>query len=130
MNILKFLHVVSVFFWVGTLLTLTRLISKQGRLDLFKKTYFLIDLPFMCAAVITGLLLLFLKSGINFLAPWLHMKLTFAFVLIICDLILLSFFVGKRKSEGVVGYKVLYWIVVITLLTILAAIYILKPNFQ
>lgn len=86
----------------------------------------------MCLTVVTGLLLLFVKQ-VNWTAPWLHMKLTFVALLIICDLILLAQLV-KPKREGaeerLLGYKILHWVAVFSLLVVLLAIYVMKPKFM
>ncbi len=91
-----------------------------------KRIYFFIDLPSMILAVLFGLLLLFLKDT-NWKAPWLHLKLTFAFLLIICDIICGSIIVrGKRLSK--VFYQILHGITGIFLIVVLVAIYILKQK--
>ena len=96
MAILKLLHVFFVFIWIGTLLTQTRFLgylvkeipSIQERImKIVKKVYFLVDLPAMLLTIATGIVLLLFKEDINWKAPWLHIKLTLVFLLIICDLI-------------------------------------------
>ena len=134
MNLIKFFHVASVFFWISSLLVLTRQLAWQGRTQAlyFRRHYFFIELPFMILTVVSGLVLLFLRET-NWLAPWLHMKLTFVALLIVCDLILLAQLM-KHKREGapdqLLGYKILHWTVVISFLVVLVAIYVMKPKFQ
>ncbi|MFN0065891.1 MAG: CopD family protein [Chlamydiales bacterium] len=139
MDILKFFHVVAAFFWIASLLLLTRIISWQGDkrsevqrafAPIYQRIYFFIELPCMVFTVLFGLVLLFLKN-VNWLAPWLHMKLTFVALLIVCDLLLLAQVVRLQKTGikgSAIGQKVLHWIVVFALLCVLTAIYILKPR--
>ena len=133
MDILKFLHVASVFFWISCLLVVTRELAWRGRKEAstYKKLYFRVELPFMCLTVLTGLLLLFMKD-VDWKAPWIHMKLTFVALLIICDLILLAQLM-KPKREGaeerLLAYKILHWVAVFSLLVVLMAIYVMKPKF-
>lgn len=134
MDVLKFLHVTSVFFWVSCLLVISRQLAWQGGRDdtLYKRLYFLVELPAMCMTVLSGLLLLFLKDT-NWKAPWLHMKLTFVAILIVCDLLLLAQLVRPKREtvqEKLLAYKILHWIVVVALLAVLAAIYVMKPKFM
>ena len=134
MDLLKFLHVTSAFFWISCLIVLTRLLAWHGRKEgpEYKKLYFTTELPAMCLTILSGLLLAFVKAQ-DWKAPWLHMKLTFVGLLIICDLILLAQLV-KPKREGsderLLSYKILHWIVVMTILIIFSAIYVMKPKFQ
>ncbi|MCP5469783.1 MAG: CopD family protein [Chlamydiales bacterium] len=132
MDLLKFFHIASVFFWISSLLLVTRLLAWAGRdsLELYRKAYFLIELPAMCVAVVSGLALLFLKPDVNFTAPWLHIKLTFAFVLIICDLLVLAQVTRAEKEGGQIAFKILHWITVFSLLAVLGAIYIVKAKFR
>jgi len=91
-----------------------------------KRIYFFIDLPSMLLAVTFGLILLFLKD-IDWKAPWLHLKLTFAFFLIICDVICGTLIAkGKRRSRVV--YQIFHGITGIFFIVVLIAIYILKQN--
>lgn len=93
MAILKFLHILFIFLWTGTLLTQTRLLGDlekkraagQEMVYAIKRIYCWIDLPAMVLAITFGMLLLNFKDDLNWKAPWLHMKLTFAFFLILCD---------------------------------------------
>ncbi|MCH9626646.1 MAG: hypothetical protein S4CHLAM2_02720 [Chlamydiales bacterium] len=135
MAILKLFHVLFVFIWIGSLLMLTRMLGYQAKESdtLFqamnrinKRIYFFIDLPSMVLAVAFGLCLLFLKDT-NWKAPWLHLKLTFAFFLIICDSICGCWIAqGKRRSRLV--YQVFHGLTGIFLIAVLVAIYILKQG--
>ncbi|MFZ0564646.1 MAG: CopD family protein [Chlamydiales bacterium] len=127
---LKLLHVVFIFSWMGSLLMLTRFLGYQTKEApeigaISKRIYFRIDLPSMILAVTTGLILLFV-NGVNFKAGWIHMKLTFAFFLIVCDLVC-GWEIAKssRKSRWV--YQVLHGMTALFLFMVLFSIYILKP---
>lgn len=89
-----------------------------------KRIYFFIDLPSMILAVALGLTLLFLKD-MNWKAPYLHLKLTFAFFLIVCDCICGVIIArGKRHSRAL--YQAFHGMTGLFLIVILFAIYILK----
>lgn len=150
MATLKLLHILFVFVWIGTLLTLSRLMGYLGKEDplvqkrmgaIAKRMYLLVDLPSMLMAISLGLTLLFLKD-MNWKAPWLHMKLTFAFALIVCDLLTgwkitkgikeptlcvagEGQIVAKSKTSSV-GYKILHGLAGLFFIGVLVAIYILK----
>lgn len=130
MAFLKLLHVIFVFSWIGSLLTLTRLLGYQAKEApdiglISKRMYFRVDLPSMILAVGSGLVLLFL-NGVDWKLGWIHMKLTFAFLLIICDLIcgwqILSL---NRRPKWV--YQMLHAMTALFLIMVLISIYILKP---
>ena len=133
MATLKLLHVLFIFIWVGTLLTLSRmmgylakepLLVQQRVASLTQRMYLLIDLPSMVIAVGLGLCLLFLKDT-NWKAPWLHVKLTLAFLLIVCDL-LTGWKIVRQIADSSVGYKILHGFIGLLLIGVLIAIYILK----
>jgi uncharacterized membrane protein len=135
MAILKLLHVLFIFIWIGSLLMLTRLLGYQAKETdaafqvmnrINKRMYFFIDLPSMVLAVVFGLLLLFLKDT-NWKAPWLHMKLLFAFLLIVCDLIC-GTLIAKGKRHPRLFYQIFHGITGLFLILVLIAIYILKQN--
>lgn len=133
MAILKFFHVLFIFIWIGSLLMLTRLLGYQAKESdetfqamnrINKRMYFFIDLPSMILAVFFGLLLLFFKDT-NWKAPWLHMKLLFAFLLIVCDVILGTLIARGRRHPGLF-YKIFHGMTGLFLILVLIAIYILK----
>lgn len=92
-----------------------------------KRIYFFIDLPSMILAVTFGLILLTLKD-MNWKAPWLHMKLTFAFLLIICDVIC-GVFIAKGKRYPRFVYQIFHGMTALFFIFVLVAIYILKQKF-
>ena len=134
MATLKLLHVLFIFVWIGTLLTLSRLmgyltkeqpIVQERVRALVRRIYLLVDLPSMVIAVGLGISLLFLKD-INWKAPYLHMKLTLAFFLIVSDLIT-GWRVVKKNVDKAVVYKTLHGVITLLFIGVLIAIYILKP---
>lgn len=139
MSYLKLLHVLFIFIWIGSLLALTRLMAYQvkeppeiqlrlGRI--YKRMYFLVDLPSMVFAIVLGIILLLVK-GVDWKAGWLHMKLLFAFLLIVCDLITGAQAVKLSRKAIVgrgIGYKVLHGMTALFLIAVLISIYILKQN--
>ncbi|NGX62301.1 MAG: hypothetical protein K940chlam9_01798 [Chlamydiae bacterium] len=139
MAYLKLLHVLFVFTWVGSLLSLTRMLGYQGKETpevqmrlgrILKRIYFFVDLPSMILAVTFGVILLFVRE-IDWKAPWLHMKLTLAFFFIVCDVIC-GFQIVKVSRKPIVGrgipYKILHGVTALLLIAILFAIYILKQK--
>jgi len=130
LDVLKFLHVAALFFWIACLLMVSRQLAWKGEKDwiFFKRLYFSLEFPAMCLTLFTGLLLLLLK-GVNWKAPWLHMKMTFVAILVISELIVMCKLMKRAPGYGLLGYKILYWVIVSSLLGTLAAIYIMKPKF-
>lgn len=137
MLVIKFLHVLVNFVWMGSLLTLTRLLGylpreaanvqvASGRL--YFRTYLFVDLPAMILSVGTGITLIFMKK-IDFLAPWFHLKMTCAFFLILTDLVTgrAIYAVQGRPLKGSgAGFKILHYIAGVLLIGVLVAIYIMK----
>jgi protoporphyrinogen IX oxidase len=137
MAILKLFHVFVVFIWIGSLLTLSRLLAYQAKEPpeiqlklgrILRRMYFAVDLPAMILTLCLGLSSLMIKGG-DWKAPWLHMKLTFVFLLILCDL-----YVGKKivlhskapiQGRGV-RYKIFHGLAGLFFIGILIAIYIMK----
>ena len=136
MAILKLLHVFAVFVWVGCLLTLSGCLSYQASKTpgdqrklgkMLKRAYLAIDLPAMIMSLTLGVLSFFIKK-VEF-KPWLHMKLTFVFFLILCDLYVArkiflhrTFPVQKKKKR----YKAIQGIACLSFLAILVAVYVIK----
>lgn len=135
MAILKLTHIVFIFLWIGSLLTLTRLLAYAAKepqeiqtrlVKLCRRLYFLVDLPSMLAVVALGVTLVVLK-GVNMKAGWLHMKWTFAFFLIICDILTGRQLVKKEpfRKKGA-AFKIFNGLAALFLIGALASIYILK----
>lgn len=125
------------FVWLGSLLTLTRLMGYLAREGesvqvasgrLYFRTYLFVELPAMVISVGTGVALIFMKK-IDFLAPWFHLKMTCVFFLILCDLITgrgAYALQGHAQKGAGTGYKILHYIVGLLLIGVLIAIYLMK----
>jgi len=137
LTLLKFLHVFFVFLWIGSLLTITRFLIYHGKQSpetqlalakLYKRVYFQVELPSMLLAITLGGLVLFLK-GVEWTSPWLHMKLTFAFLLIVTDSIngweIVRLAHRPFLGRGI-GYKILHLLALLFFIGVLASIYIIK----
>lgn len=133
MTLLKFFHVFFIFLWIGSLLSVSGIMAyqKEASEELarsLKRIYMRVEFPSMLVAVACGVLLLFLKD-VNWKGGWLHMKLTFTVLLIICDLIVGGQVIGLQKkgqSAGRVGHFVLHYLCLLFLIGVLSAIYIIK----
>ncbi len=135
MNWLKIAHVLLVFIWVGNLITLSRLLGYHVKESFevqrvvakwYKRMYYFIDLPCMVLAVCIGLFILLTRAKIQHPAPWLHMKLTLSFIIIVCD-IYIGVQIAKLAKQPVnskgVKFKIVHAILGLCLLGILIAIY-------
>ncbi len=136
MAILKLLHILFVFVWVGTLLMLTRLVAylpkeealvRQRVGDISRRMYLLIDLPSMLLAISLGASVICLKE-INWKEPWLHLKLTGVFLLMLCDVAAGWNIVRRNFAKGTF-YKILHGVAGLILIVILVALYIIKPYY-
>ena len=133
MALLKFSHVFFIIIWLGALITLSGFLAYQKEnnrelIRLFKRLYFKIELPAMILAILLGVLLIFLKD-VSWKAPWLHLKLTFAAALILCD-VFLGCIVSRLDSRNYkiagIGKHFLHYAATACLIMVLVAIYILK----
>ncbi|MEZ5314776.1 MAG: CopD family protein [Chlamydiales bacterium] len=130
MAFLKFFHVLFLFIWIGALFILTWMLGyliKKSDMEamncLDKRIYFYLDLPAMILAILFGGLILLFKET-NWKAPWLHMKLTFAFLLIMSDMIC-GIFITKRVQSRLF-YRFFHGLISLLLVCILFAVYVLK----
>lgn len=137
MTVLKMLHVLFLFVWIGSLLSLTRFLGYlpqeeslvQTRLaKLCKRIYLFVELPSLILAVVLGLILLIpLKFGPS--AGWFHMKMTFAVALVICDIIC-GRFVFKADAglipQKAIKYKILHGVTALMLIGALSSIYLVR----
>lgn len=106
MAIVKMIHLLFLFGWMAALLAT---IVTQNR-----KIYFGIDLPCMVLALTTGLILLqFATFGSS--KGWFHMKITFATLLVITDLLI-----------GFYKVKFLNYIAIAALIGVLSSIYLVR----
>lgn len=137
MSIVKLIHIILIFIWMGTLLTLTRLVDmlkkeddsiQKRMLQIYKRVYLLVDLPSMLGSICLSFLLIFLK-GANFKAGWFHMKMTFALLLIISDLLFARCLFKNLKIPRL-QYKIIHGCVGLFLIGVLSALYIMKPQYE
>ncbi len=136
--VLKLLHVLFIFIWVGGLLTLTRLMgyhSKQGELTqlvlgkIYRRIYLFVDFPSMVLAIFLGIAVLVLKE-VDLKAGWFHMKMTFTLLLVACDIYTGRhiFLLAKSAVKNSFKYKILHAVTVLCLIAILISIYIFKAR--
>ena len=137
MDIIKTIHVLSVFVWVGNLLALTRMLgyhfkeskeTQQSLIKWYKKMYYYVGLPSMIVSICLGLVLI---SKVNFAynPAWFHIKLTVVMCLIMCDLML-----GKKirnlENQTIVSkgrfFTVLHGCVGLSLILTLTSLYIIR----
>lgn len=94
--------------------------------------YLFVDLPSMCLALVLGLILFFEKQ-MTMAHGYLHMKFTFAFFLIVID-VLMGRKILKLARETVVGrglhFKIFHGLAAVCLIAILASVYILKNRIS
>lgn len=138
MPILKLIHVLFLFIWVGSLLTLTRFLGYipkeeeivQRKLSaLCKRMYQFIELPSMIIAIISGLILIkFATFGPKL--GWFHAKLTFAALLIVCDLLCGKMIRNVAKNLALDGktvkYKILHGVTALLFIAVLSSIYLMR----
>lgn len=137
MTILKLFHVLFLFIWIGSLLSLTRFqgylsneeVSVQTRLaKLCRRMYLIIDMPSMIISIVLGIIL-FIYTPLKSPLGWFHMKLTFTVGLIICDIIC-GRMIHKIYKFGFtnarIKYKILHSITALMLIGVLTSIYIVR----
>lgn len=139
MAILKLFHVFVVFLWIGSLLMLSRFLAYQAKEPpevqlkigrMLKRFYLAVDLPSMILSVGLGFTSIFIK-GVDWRAPWLHMKLLFVFFLIVFDLIIGKLTL-KHSLTPIVGkgrrFKIVHSASGLCFIGVLVAIYIFKAK--
>lgn len=137
MDIVKALHVLCVFVWIGNLLALTRLMGYHVKEDehtqlqmakIYRRMYNFVELPTMVLAIFLGFILT-LKIDQTQNLFWFYAKLCFVVGLVLCD-VFCGRFVGELnqhpdKSRGI-KYKILHGMTGLMLIGVLTSIYILK----
>lgn len=121
--VIKFLHVISNYLWVGGLIGTTYCSRFSLDVKWIRKIYFSIQNPGLIGSLILGILLLFISPNVNFKEPWLHLKLTAVSLLAVFDLT----FLRNRLLKGV---KIPLWATFVwggLIVSILGSIYIWKP---
>lgn len=142
MSILKLLHVLFLFIWIGSLLTLTRFLgyipkeeqTVQTRLiGICKRMYTFVQFPSMILAILSGLFLLkFALFGPSL--GWFHSKMTFATLLIVSDLVC-GYQIRKTakaiplKASGI-KFKILHGVTTLILIGVLSSIYLMRNKEQ
>jgi len=139
MEIVKLLHVLAVFIWIGNLLALTRLMGyhvkqeaeTQKRLAaIYQRMVRFIGVPSMILAITCGVVLL---GGLDLSHKpgWFHMKLTFLLGLIIADVCVMrqvsQLTESVQEGRGV-RYKVLHGVVGLMLIGVLCSVYIVRDR--
>jgi putative membrane protein len=140
MTIIKFLHVLCVFMWIGTLLNITRLMgyhvkesaNVQARLaPIYERMNNLVGIPTMFLTIVFGFILL---TGLDPTSKlgWFHMKLTFSLIgLVGCNLFCSQFI--KKLKEGPdtssgKKYKILHGCTGLFLIGVLIAIFVVRDK--
>ena len=124
MLLLKMTHLLFLFVWIGSLLTLTLLTGyfKQNT-PIYRRLYLMVDLPAMLIAIITGLVL-FNFNSFEGSRGWLHMKLTFALLLILCDI--LTGIQLKNLILKSLRFKCLHAAILLCLIGTVSSIYLVR----
>jgi len=137
MNVIKVLHVMCVFIWIGNLLALTRLMGyhvkeeekTQMRLaKIYRRMNNLVTLPSMGLSIIFGAILLWQldhQKGLN----WFFFKMLFAVGLVICSIVCMQFISDlnvKPAARRGVRYKILHGVCGLLLIGVLVSIYVLR----
>lgn len=108
MGWVKVFHFVFVFIWVGSLMTLTRMMMKHNSyteevkevmVNLYSRFYNFAQLPSMIIAVTLGMILIGQLDQSKNLG-WFHMKLTLAMSMIFCDILCHRFIQRMREGSG------------------------------
>ena len=137
MAIIKLLHVICVFIWIGNLLCLTRLmgyrvkedaVTQAGLARILKRMYSFISLPSMCLALLFGFILL-PSIDLRDAGGWFHMKLTMAFGLIVCDIATgraIAAFSEEPETGRGVKYKILHGVAGLLLIALLSSTFLVR----
>lgn len=137
MLIVKALHVLCVFVWIGNLLALTRLMGYHVKEDantqmqmakIYRRMYQLVELPTMVLAILFGFILMTRMDQAGDLT-WFYLKLAFVAGLVLCDVVCGRFVneLNERPDTGRgVKYKILHGVTGLMLIGVLASIYIVK----
>lgn len=138
---LKMFHLLFIIIWMGTLLTLTRLLGYHVKLDeatqlkmakVYKRIYNFVDMPSMIAAIILGLFLLMTKaSSMDLSQGWFHMKMTFVVLLVVVDVACGKWIQQLELTPDTgrgVKYKILHGVAGLLLIGILFSVYVLHAK--
>jgi putative membrane protein len=137
MAIVKVLHVLCVFIWIGNLLNLSRLMGYhvkeapevQVRMArLYQRLYYFIGMPTMTLSLVFGMILIS-RVNLEYKPAWFHMKLTFVAIILLCD-VACGRFVARLNRETDSGrgasYKALHGVLGLMLIGILVSVYVVR----
>lgn len=139
MALIKLIHVLAVFIWVGNLLALTRLMGyhvkqteeTQAQLvKIYQRMIYFIGIPAMILAILCGMILI---TNVNwsYRPGWFHMKLLFVVGIVVADLLVMrqvgQLTQGPDRSRGV-RYKVVHGVVGLMLIGILCSAYLVRDR--
>ena len=135
----KALHLLAVFMWIGTLLSLTRLMGYHVKEDvetqkrlvrIYRRMYLLVQLPSMIVVIVLGLVLI-AKLNLDYKPGWFHMKLTFVTGLVLCDIACYRCIVGLQAATDHgrgVKYKILHGVTGLVLMGIIVSIAVVRDK--
>ncbi len=131
---IKVFHFMFVFIWVGSLMTLTRMMIKHHTYEaatrevmanLYSRIYYVAQLPSMVIAVTLGMILISSLDQSGSMG-WFHMKISLAMMMIMCDVVC-SRFVTKLQAEGSnKGVHVLHGVSGLLLVGIAVSLYVVR----
>lgn len=139
MAVVKLLHVLFVFIWVGNLLALTRLLGYHNKLDdsaqlqmgkIYRRMHLFVGMPCLALAFLLGSILILRLDQEKGLS-WFILKLCFASGLIVCEFIcghFISALTDKTDHSRGISYKVLHGLCGLFLIGVLTCVYLLKPT--
>jgi uncharacterized integral membrane protein (TIGR00701 family) len=138
MAIVKTLHVLCAFIWIGNLLALTRLLGYHVKEDeqtqlrmarIYRRMYNFVGLPTMGLTIVFGAFL-FTELDPDKGIGWFIIKLLFVLGLVVCDVICGQFIAALNQNADTsrgVKYKILHGVAGLLLIGVLVSIYILRP---
>lgn len=139
MAIAKALHLLFVFIWIGNLLALTRLMgyhvkenqsTQESLAKIYYRMYNYVQFPCMVLSIALGFLLL-ANLDLSYRPGWMHMKLTFALIMIVLDTVCGRFVaqLNKESDHSRGGkFKALHGCVGLSLIAILFSIAVVRDK--
>ena len=116
------LHIITVVSWSIFLLQFIKSLQNDTQ-DKF--IFFILSLFFMAVVLFVGTKLMLLAPGIAKSGGWIHVKLSFAVLMIIENLVL-AFICLKHKVISSKLYEIMYWVSYISFM-IMLFLSLLKP---
>lgn len=139
MGLIKIIHVLAVFIWIGNLLALNRMMIahlkqdpeiQQKLLPIYRHMANFVGLPAMVIALCSGFLLLS-KLNLTYHPGWFHMKMTFMAGLVIANVFLmvqLSRLEGGAVPSRSLGFQLLHGSVALLLVGLLCSTYLVRDR--